>query len=76
MKDVRFLASMYSNGMATRTIRIPQQGKRSISPRVADISDALHRLDARLDEALEETFPASDPVSITPAPNAHDGNYR
>jgi len=23
-------------------------------------------LDARLDEALEETFPASDPIAVTP----------
>jgi hypothetical protein len=26
----------------------------------------LHRLDVRLDEALKETFPASDPVAVTP----------
>jgi hypothetical protein len=30
-------------------------------------------LDDKLDQGLEETFPGSDPVSITqPPPNAHD----
>jgi hypothetical protein len=29
---------------------------------------ALRKLDQMLDEALEETFPASDPVAITQAP--------
>jgi hypothetical protein len=38
-------------------------------------ADAEHRktLDQTLDEGLEETFPGSDPVSITqPAPSACD----
>jgi hypothetical protein len=38
-------------------------------------ADAEHRktLDQALDEGLEETFPGSDPVSITqPAPSACD----
>jgi hypothetical protein len=34
-------------------------------------------LDDKLDEGLEETFPGSDPVSITqPPPNAHDKRGR
>ena len=28
--------------------------------------DEKDRLDKKLDEALEETFPASDPVALTP----------
>ena len=34
-------------------------------------------LDDKLDQGLEETFPGSDPVSITqPPPNAHDKRAR
>ena len=34
-------------------------------------------LDDKLDQGLEETFPGSDPVSITqPSPNAHDKRAR
>ena len=29
-------------------------------------SSAHDKLDARLDEALKETFPASDPIAVTP----------
>jgi hypothetical protein len=32
--------------------------------------DAPRDLDARLDEALEETFPASDPIAVSPEPDA------
>ena len=32
--------------------------------RVTEHSNSWHELDRRLDEALEETFPASDPISI------------
>jgi hypothetical protein len=28
----------------------------------------LRQLDERLDEALKETFPASDPIALTPRP--------
>jgi hypothetical protein len=32
-----------------------------------DKSSERDELEARLDEALKETFPASDPVAVTPA---------
>jgi hypothetical protein len=32
--------------------------------------DAHMDMDALLDEALQETFPASDPIACTPAPEA------
>jgi len=32
--------------------------------RAAEYSNSRHELDRRLDDALEETFPASDPISI------------
>jgi hypothetical protein len=34
-----------------------------------------HRLDDALNEGLEETFPASDPVSITQAPQSKRDQY-
>lgn len=41
------------------------------SPTAAEIAEKKH-LDELLDEALEETFPASDPLAITePAPGVH-----
>lgn len=40
---------------------MPEQHTRDIDRRVAD-----EHTEALLDEALDETFPASDPVSITP----------
>ena len=50
------------------------------APRTADPDDATpaaredwRRLDDALEEGLEETFPASDPVSVTqPAPSKSD----
>jgi hypothetical protein len=41
--------------------------------RTTDTRDRLRnlyklQLDERLDQALEETFPASDPVALTPRP--------
>ncbi len=40
--------------------------------------DAEHqKLDDALEEGLEETFPASDPVSVTqPAPSKEDNHVR
>ena len=36
-----------------------------------------HRLDQALEEGLEETFPASDPVSVTqPSPSKADHHVR
>lgn len=32
--------------------------------------------DAALDEALEETFPASDPIAVTPQPRDSDERAR
>ncbi|MFO7288346.1 MAG: hypothetical protein LOD94_09920 [Gammaproteobacteria bacterium] len=32
----------------------------------APTNDVKRHLDRRLDEALEETFPASDPIAVTP----------
>jgi len=32
----------------------------------APTNDVKRQLDRRLDEALEETFPASDPIAVTP----------
>jgi hypothetical protein len=40
-------------------------------------SDEKRRLDAALEEGLEETFPASDPVNVTqPAPSKADHHVR
>lgn len=38
----------------------------------ADLRTEQERVDARLDEALAETFPASDPISILPAETPED----
>ena len=39
--------------------------------------DEKRRLDAALDEALEETFPGSDPVSVSqPAPSKADHHIK
>jgi hypothetical protein len=36
-----------------------------------------HRLDAALEEGLEETFPGSDPVNVTqPPPSRGDGHVK
>lgn len=35
----------------------------------ADRKSYKRHLDQRLDEALEETFPASDPIAVTPRRN-------
>ena len=75
MKAVRFLASMYSSGMA-RTSRVTQKEAHSALPCDGAGREDLHRLDALLDEALQETFPASDPIAVTPQPKANAGNRR
>ena len=54
------------------------------SPRTADPNDATpaaredkRRLDDALEEGLEETFPASDPVNVTqPPPSKADRHIR
>lgn len=67
MNDVRRPDSMYSGGMTTRKMA-NRRAARPESPRPADCADDLRSLDLRLDEALKETFPASDPVALTPPP--------
>jgi hypothetical protein len=40
------------------------------APAAAVVTEKQRRLDRQLDEALEETFPASDPVAISqPGPD-------
>jgi hypothetical protein len=51
-------------------------GPRS-TPKDAGESAEKRRLDAALDEGLEETFPGSDPVNVTqPAPSKADHHVR
>jgi hypothetical protein len=51
-------------------------GPHSKSKDAAD-SDEKRRLDAALEEGLEETFPGSDPVNVTqPAPSKGDHHVR
>jgi hypothetical protein len=46
-------------------------------PPKSDDADEKHRLDQALDEGLEETFPASDPVNVTqPAPSRSDSHVK
>jgi hypothetical protein len=40
------------------------------------VSENPDHIDAQLDEALESTFPASDPVSLTPSPSRSDRRVR
>jgi nicotinate phosphoribosyltransferase len=48
--------------MSTRKIKRPARN-------IAEERDRKQRLEAALEEGLEETFPASDPVAVTePAP--------
>jgi hypothetical protein len=39
-------------------------------------ADFKRELDRRLDQALEDTFPASDPVSIVTSPTARQSSFR
>jgi hypothetical protein len=51
--------------------------KRSGSKPKADEGVEKRQLDDALEEGLEETFPGSDPVSVTqPAPSKGDGHVR
>ena len=50
-------------------------GPRSVAPvkTGSAVSEEKRRLDDALEEGLEETFPASDPVNVTqPAPSKGD----
>lgn len=40
------------------------------------MSENATHVDAQLDDALESTFPASDPVSLTPSPSRSDRRVR
>ena len=53
-------------------------GPRSDPKDVKDVKDAdKRRLDEALEEGLEETFPGSDPVSVTqPAPSKADHHVK
>lgn len=47
--------------------------KHADKPRDMQVAD--HEAHARLEAGLEDSFPASDPVSVTqPAPSRHDGD--
>jgi hypothetical protein len=50
---------------------------RSHAPPKSPKPDEKHRLDEALDEGLEETFPASDPVNvIQPPPSRADQHVK
>lgn len=53
--------------MTKRTGKKPPDSPRGGDPYADDPSDNLSKeeLDRELDEGLQETFPASDPVSVT-----------
>lgn len=49
----------------SRALVTPWRERRALpSPRRDDLGEPGRNTDARLDEAIEESFPASDPVSI------------
>src|SRR5207249_5889542 len=48
-----------------RSLRSEERGTK-VGPPPAATSDESCRLSERLDEALMETFPASDPIAVTP----------
>jgi len=43
-----------------------------IVPSKGTAADEARSLDRRLDEALQETFPASDPIAVTPRGADHE----
>jgi hypothetical protein len=50
---------------------------RRSKPKVDEKKDRRQRLERALDEGLEQTFPASDPVALTqPAPTRPDNNRK
>ena len=52
-------------------------GPRMTAPVDASSAEEKRRLDDALDEGLEETFPASDPVNVTqPAPSKGDHHVK
>jgi hypothetical protein len=54
-------------------------GPRSVAPTKTSSADRdeKRRLDDALEEGLEETFPASDPVNVTqPAPSKGDSHVK
>jgi hypothetical protein len=56
-----------------RTVSNPDAGARNLSRD----REEKRRLDDALEEGLEETFPASDPVNVTqPAPSKGDSHVK
>jgi hypothetical protein len=50
---------------------------RRSKPKVDETENRRQRLERALDEGLEQTFPASDPVALTqPAPTRPDNNRK
>jgi hypothetical protein len=61
---------------AGRFVRRASMTRSGSIPKNAEDSEK-RRLDAALEEGLEETFPASDPVNVTqPAPSKADHHIR
>jgi hypothetical protein len=59
----------------TRQAIASKRGTSAKPPQPPDRGTHRDDLDERLDEALEETFPASDPVAVTPPrPVVKSGN--
>ena len=49
---------------------------RRSKPKVAETEDKRQRLERALDQGLEQTFPASDPVALTQPASARPDNNR
>jgi hypothetical protein len=49
---------------------------RRSKPKVDETEDRRQRLERALDEGLEQTFPASDPVALTQPASTRPGNNR
>jgi hypothetical protein len=83
MADLRYLSDSAGRGarrgadtavLMRCVVERSHKGDRNAAERAGrDNAERRRTLDKVLDDGLEDTFPASDPVSITqPAPNACD----